>query len=113
MNELLSTEIISEAYSAGYKKCLEDTGILPKFLTQNQTYKKYKRRRVELWVRLKLITPQPDSNNPKGIILYKRERLELLDNVSSIELHYGKIPPENPQPNDRILQPRLQGKKRS
>lgn len=111
MNEILASEIISEAYSAGYKKCLEDRGLLPKFLTQNQAHKKYKRRRVELWVRLKLITPQPDSNNPKGIILYNRERLELLDSVSSIELSYGKIPPENLQDNDRILQSRLQGKK--
>lgn len=103
MNELLSSQIISEAYSAGYKKCLEDRGILPKFLTQNQAYKKYKRRRVELWVRLKLITPQPDSKNPKGIILYNRERLELLDNINSIELHYGKIPSEKKHDNDRIL----------
>lgn len=99
MNDFLSTEIISGAYAAGYKKCLEDTGVLPKFLTQNQAHKKYRRRRVEFWVRKRLITQQCDSEHKNGVILYNRERLELLDSLSYIDIVYGKIPPE------KIIQP--------
>lgn len=96
MDNNLTTELISGAYKAGYKKCLEDTGLLPKYFSQNQAYKKYKRRRLERWVKLKLITPIYDNNKKNGIIYYERERLELLDSMNYLDRIHGIIPPEKP-----------------
>ncbi|EHP47197.1 hypothetical protein [Odoribacter laneus] len=97
------TNLISQAYEAGYKRCLEDTGVLPKFLTLKQAYKIYKRRNVELWIKEKLITPLKISGKRNGAIKISRERLELLASLSYVDRVYGIIPPENKEEYDGIF----------
>lgn len=87
-------KLITDAYSNGYKKAIEDSGGLPTYLSLNQAYKKYKRKRVDQWVRLKLITLIPSSEKKNGAYKLLRERLELLASLSYLDIQYGKIPPE-------------------
>ena len=87
-------DMLSEAYASGYKKAVEDTGALPAYISLNKAYKKYKRRRVDLWIRNKFITPRPVSGKRNGTLELSRERLELLASLSYLDLEYRKIPPE-------------------
>ena len=88
------TKLISEAYAQGFKKALETSGGLPTYLSKNKAYAIYKRKRVETWIRMKLITPIPVSGKKNGEVQLSRERLELLDSLSYVDCVYGVVPPE-------------------
>lgn len=80
MSDILSpfmTRQIAAAYSAGYKKCLEDRGELKPYISLSAAHKKYGRDTVNRWVAEGLIEIIKDgARNCRCRIL--RERLEMV-----------------------------------
>lgn len=73
---------IQAAYTAGYKKCLEDKGQLKPYMSLSQANAKYGRKTVESWVKQGLVEVIKDgADNCKCRI--KREQIELVANTSN------------------------------
>lgn len=87
-------DLIIGAYESGYKKALECTGKLPAYLSLNKAQKIYGRKRVNYWIESKLITPIKVTGKRNGELKLLRERLELLNGLSCVQIKFSIIPPE-------------------
>ena len=70
------TQQITAAYVAGYNKCLEDNGQLPKYLSRNKAEERYGRNVIKSLLDEGLVNLIRVHNKNNGKILIEREKIE-------------------------------------
>ena len=78
------TQQITAAYVAGYNKCLEDNGQLPKYLSRNKAEERYGRNVIKSLLDEGLVNLIRVHNKNNGKILIEREKIELAISANEI-----------------------------
>ena len=79
MNQVLDkfiTQQITAAYVNGYKKCLEDNGLLPKYLSLNAAWRRYGRSSITKLVDAGIIDVFRMDDDGRGKCVIEREKIE-------------------------------------
>ena len=78
-------KLLNEAAEIGAESALSVLGEKPKHITQNQAYQKYKRGRVERWVKWGWVKPMPVGEGDKPMLHYSVVELEMANAKSAYE----------------------------
>ncbi len=80
------TQQITAAYVAGYNKCLEDNGQLPKYLSRNKAEGRYGKPLIKELIDGGFITPIRVHKENNGKIMLEREKIEAAITANEIKL---------------------------
>jgi hypothetical protein len=72
-------KLLSEAFQIGFQKGCESDSARPKYLSQNKAYQKFKKSRVQNWVKDGLIAGKPNGNGKTSTVYYEYAKLMELD----------------------------------
>lgn len=80
------TQQITAAYVAGYNKCLEDNGQLPKYLSLNAAWRRYGRPFITKLVDAGIIDVFRMDDDGRGKCVVEREKIEAALAAKKIKL---------------------------
>ena len=82
-------EMLNEAMNIGFRKGLERSGSVCKYMSKNKAYKYFTRERVDGWINGGMITPKYNGNGKTSTILLDVSELMILDASKNIVIRKG------------------------